>query len=217
MINLSSIFPSSVGILDGSKFLKVARDSSYKAIDNALKKYNVDPVHPLIQTENMVWDPLLTELNNFILNSTNKMLDQQGYDVSKVRLSLNDLWCQKHFKTSGHERHIHNNGAVMSGFFMIECPQNSSFLMLYDPRPGKEYGFVLPEKNQKNMSEASSIINYGPSEGELILVNSYIPHGFSRNQSDNPFTFLHFNVYATWAEQTLDTKTNHFVNKAIVI
>lgn len=217
MLNLNSIFPSSVGIIDGSRFLNVARETSSKAINDVLKKYRMDPIHPLVQTENMVWDPLLVELNNFILDSTKNMFDQQGYDTTKVRLSVNDLWCQKHYKTSGHEKHIHNNGAVMSGFFIIECPPSSSHLMLYDPRPGKEYGFVLPEKDERIMSEASNIINYAPGEGELILVNSYIPHGFSRNQSDTPVTFLHINIYASWAEQKLDTKTNHFANKAIVI
>jgi hypothetical protein len=80
--------------------------------------------------------------------------------------------------------------------------------MLYDPRVGKDYGFVLPEKDERVLSEASSIVNYGPTEGELILANSYMPHGFSRNASDKPFVMLHINVYAEWVQQKLDTKVN---------
>lgn len=213
MINLNSIFTSTVGIVEVPQFLTATKNSSNKHIEQVLQKYKIDPVHPLIQTENMVWDPQLKQFNEFVLNKTAEMLDLQGYDISKVRLSIKDLWCQKHYKMSGHERHVHNNGAVMSAFYIIECPPNSSHLMLYDPRPGKEYGFILPEKDERAMSEASNIINYAPSEGELILANSYIPHGFSRNQSDKPFTFLHINIYAAWAEQSLDTK----INKAIVI
>lgn len=220
MINLNTVFPSSVGIVNAPQFLSVTRNSSNKHIEQVLQKYQVDPVYPIIQTENMVWDETLVDFNNFVLASANEMLDKQGYDTTKVRLSINDLWCQKHFKMSGHERHTHNNGCVMSAFYIIEAPTNSCSVLFYDPRAGKEYGFVLPEKNERELTEASNIINYGPSDGELILVNSYIPHGFTRNYSDKPFVMLHINIYAEWViPQQVDTKLNTFsnVNKAIVI
>lgn len=216
-LQMNSIFPSSVGIVQAQQFLTVAKQSSNIWIEKVLQKYKVDPIYPVIQTENMVWDEKLRELNEFILAAANDMLDKQGYDTTKVRLSINDMWCQKHFKMSGHEKHTHNNGAVLSAFYMIECPANSSSLLLYDPRIGKDYGFVLPEKNERDLTEASNIINYAPTEGELILANSYIPHGFTRNASDKPFVLLHINIYATWVEQKLETKLNTFGNKAIVI
>lgn len=208
MIQLNTVFASSVGIIQAPQFLSATKRASNEAIEQVLQKFTVDPIYPVIQTENMVWDPNLREFNEFILQKSQEYLDQQGYDTTKVRLSINDLWCQKHMKTSGHERHTHNNGAVLSAFYIIECPNNSSHLMLYDPRVGKDYGFVLPEKDERVMSEASSIVNYGPSEGELILANAYIPHGFSRNVSDKPFVMLHINVYAEWVRQKLDTKMN---------
>lgn len=208
MIQLNTVFASSVGIVQAPQFLNATKKASNEAIEQVLQKFRVDPIYPVIQTENMVWDPSLREFNEFVLQKSQEYLDQQGYDTTKVRLSINDLWCQKHMKTSGHERHTHNNGAVLSAFYIIECQDNSSHLMLYDPRVGKDYGFVLPEKDERIMSEASSIVNYGPSEGELILANSYIPHGFSRNVSDKPFVMLHINVYAEWVEQKLDTKVN---------
>lgn len=216
MINLNTVFPSSIGIINAPHFLPTVRRASNEAIDQVLRKFTVDPIHPVIQTEEMVWDKNLVNFNNFVLDSAKEMLEKQGYDTSKVILSINEMWCQKHLKISGHERHTHNNGCVMTAFYIIECSNNSSHLMIYDPRVGKEYGFVLPEKNERELTEASNIINYGPSEGELILVNSYIPHGFSRNVSDKPFIMLHINIHALWAEQ-VDTKLNTFSNKAIVI
>lgn len=214
MIQMNTIFQSSVGIVQAPQFIKTVSAASNKAMEQVLQKLRVDPIYPIIQTENMVWDANLREFNEFVLQKSQNYLDQQGYDTSKVRISINDLWCQKHMKTSGHERHTHNNGAVLSAFYIIECPNNSSHLMLYDPRAGKDYGFVLPEKNERQMSEASNIINYAPSEGELILVNSYVPHGFSRNVSDKPFTLLHINIYAEFVQQQIDTKLN---NKAIIV
>lgn len=214
MIQMNTIFQSSVGIVQAPQFIKTVSAASNKAMEQVLQKLRVDPIYPVIQTENMVWDANLREFNEFVLQKSQNYLDQQGYDTSKVRISINDLWCQKHMKTSGHERHTHNNGAVLSAFYIIECPNNSSHLMLYDPRAGKDYGFVLPEKNERQMSEASNIINYAPSEGELILVNSYVPHGFSRNVSDKPFTLLHINIYAEFVQQQIDTKLN---NKAIIV
>lgn len=216
-IQLNPVFSSSIGVIEAKQFLNVASDVSDHYIHEALKKYKMDPTYPLIQSGNMVWDKNLVDFNNFILSTANDLLDKQGYDVTKVKLSINDMWCQKHFKMSNHERHVHNNGAVLTAFYMLECPANSCHLLFYDPRVGKEYGFVLPEKDERALTDASNIVNYGPSEGELIMTNAYIPHGFTRNASDKPFTFLHINIYAEWVEQKLDTKVNTFSNKAIVV
>lgn len=217
-VQMNSIFPSSIGIVNASQFLNVTRQRSKQWIELAKLNYQIDPIYPVVQTENMVWDDSLVKFNEFVLASANEFLDKQGYDISKVQLSINDLWCQEHYKMSGHEKHVHNNGAVISAFYIIECPDNSSYMLFYDPRVGKEYGFVLPEKNERELSEASNIINYGPSNGELIITNSYVPHGFTRNRSDKPFVFLHINIYATWLEpQKVDTKLNTYSNQATVI
>jgi len=216
-IQLNSIFPSSVAIVQAQNFLEIAKRVSNIEFQKVLQKYQVHPVYPVIQTENMVFAHELREFNEFVLHSADEMLDAQGYNVRKVRLSINDLWCQKHMKSSGHERHVHNNGAVLSAFYMLECPSNSSSMLFYDPRAGKEYGFVLPEKDERNLTEASNVVNYTPSEGELIFANSYIPHGFTRNLSESPFTFIHINIYASWLDQKVDTKLNTFTNQAIVV
>jgi hypothetical protein len=134
---MSAVFPSSVGIIDGTKFLPEAKSASNKWLRLAKQRYQLDPIYPVAQSENMVQDENINEFKTFILNKAAELLDMQGYDVSKVDLYLGDLWCQEHGKGSGHERHTHNNGAVVSGFYFLECPPNSAAMMLYDPRAGK--------------------------------------------------------------------------------
>lgn len=205
-MQMNAVFPSSVGIDQQPKFLREVRTAAKKWIDSSKQKYQIDPIYPVAQSENMVHDENIIEFKTHILNKAAELLDQQGYDVSKVDLYLGDLWCQEHHKGSGHERHTHNNGAIVSGFYFLECPENSAAMMLYDPRSGKDFGFVLPEKDEKQMTEASNIINYMPTEGELVLVNSYVPHGFTKNRSDKPFVFLHLNVYAQFRAQAEQPK-----------
>jgi hypothetical protein len=38
------------------------------------------------------------------------------------------------------------------------------------------------------------MINYHPKEGMLMLTNAWLPHSFTRNMSDKPMRFIHFNV-----------------------
>lgn len=45
-----------------------------------------------------------------------------------------------------------------------------------------------------NATYASTIINFQPKPGELYFGNAWMPHGFTRNASEENFKFIHFNL-----------------------
>jgi hypothetical protein len=72
--------------------------------------------------------------------------------------------------------------------------------VFHDPRPGKLQGF-LPEFNTSEATLASSMINFEPKPGMLIISNAWLPHSFTRHGSDEPLTFVHFNLSVTYTPQ----------------
>jgi hypothetical protein len=52
-----------------------------------------------------------------------------------------------------------------------------------------------------DVTHASTMINFVPKEGQLMLTNSWLPHSFTRNESKKPIRFIHFNVVVSQATQ----------------
>lgn len=136
------------------------------------------------------------EFTKFICKKSFNFLDEQGYDLSNYFLSVSDLWVQEFAKNGGgnHNTHVHSNSHV-SGFYFLKCSNRTSYPVFHDPRHGKMM-IQLPEKNIKNVTEASEKINYRPKPGSLILFNSFIPHEFTVDSGLDPFRFIHFNIQA---------------------
>jgi hypothetical protein len=65
--------------------------------------------------------------------------------------------------------------------------------LFHDPRPGKVQ-INLPEFNTSNATLASDIINFDPKPGMLMFTNAWLPHGYTKNGSNKPMRFIHFNL-----------------------
>jgi ectoine hydroxylase-related dioxygenase (phytanoyl-CoA dioxygenase family) len=81
----------------------------------------------------------------------------------------------------------------MSGFYFLEVPENSCKACFHDPNRGK-LQIALPEKDESKISYASTTACYDVNPGDLIIFNSWLPHSFTPNKSDQPFKFIHFNT-----------------------
>ena len=53
------------------------------------------------------------------------------------------------------------------------------------------------EANSFEITYASNVFQMKPEPGQLVLTNAWLPHSFTRQQSDKPFRFIHFNVCLT--------------------
>ena len=187
-------FPSAVYMVEKPAYLAVARKVSDKYLKARKKDQpNVDPVYPLYQTDNMFMEPELTDLSTYILQSAWNILKEQGHNMDQFNTYFSEMWCQEHHKTSNHEEHVHGWGAQIVGFYFLDCPKDSSRIIIHDPRPGRKQ-INLPEHNINDATYASSMINFQPIAGQLFFANSWLQHSFTRNASKAPIRFIHFTI-----------------------
>ena len=177
------------------EFLEDAKVISKKFIDDRKKESVIDKVYPVIASSNLIDEKKLKPLSNKILKMASSVLMMQGYDVNLYETVLFELWSQEHQQYSGQEEHIHPH-YQMSGFYFLnvpENPENCPRVIFHDPRAVKVYS-NLSESDPLKGTYASSMINYIPEPGQLMMTNSWLAHSFTKNPSKKPFTFLHFNV-----------------------
>jgi uncharacterized protein (TIGR02466 family) len=187
------LFSSPVYIIKKPEFLKVTRTISKKFINKRKIENELNPMYPVYMTENLNSDPEMLEFANYVAQTAWNILDSQGYAMELFRTYFTEMWCQEHHTMSSMERHIHGNGAVISGFYFMDCPENSSKIIFHDPRDSKVIT-SLPEKNVSDATYASNMINFIPKEGMVILSNSSLAHSFTKNESKKPMRFIHFNI-----------------------
>jgi hypothetical protein len=188
ILSTDHIFVSALYRINKQEFLS---DAS-KVFERYMKNYTGKKNDTVKHTEFM-HDPSLQNMADYILQTSWNLLEGQGYDMNNYSTYFIDFWGQRVEKDGYHFEHVHGAGSQMTGFYIIEAPKNSSRIVLHDPRPAKRQ-LNLPETNSSDLTFASEKINYEIFPGDLIFINSWLPHGFSTNDSNFPFKFIHFNI-----------------------
>jgi uncharacterized protein (TIGR02466 family) len=187
------LFTCPVFMMDKPEFLDVTRKVSKKFISQRKKVAELNPNYPVYMTEAINFDPEMLEFANFVAQAGWDILNSQGYAMDVFGTYFTEMWTQEHHQHSTMEKHIHGNGAVLSGFYFLDVPKDSSRVIFHDPRDAKVIT-NLPEKNMDEGTHASCMINFTPKEGQLIITNSWLPHSFTKNESKKPIRFVHFNI-----------------------
>lgn len=187
------LFTCPVFMVDKPEFLDTARKVSKKFIAKRKKEVELNPNYPVYMTESINDDPEMLDFANFVAQVSWDILNSQGYAMELFSTYFTEMWVQEHHQHSTMEKHIHGNGAVISGFYFIDVPKNSSKVIFHEPKDTKTIT-NLPERNMASATHASSMINFTPIEGQLMFTNSWLPHSFTKNESKKPIRFIHFNV-----------------------
>lgn len=192
-LEYSNLFVAPIYTIDKPEFLDVARKISKKFISKRKKEEDLNPAYPVYMTENINQDPEMLDFANYVAQTGHNILDSQGYDMVKFITFFESMWAQEHHRNSAMEKHIHGNGVVLTGFYFLDCPQDSCKVIFHDPRDSK----VITSLSQKDTSQhtiSSNMINFDPKEGQLMFANSWLPHSFTKNTTKNPMRFIHFNI-----------------------
>lgn len=187
-------------MMDKLEFLDITRKVSKKFIAKRKKESDLNPNYPAYMTESINYDSEMLEFANFVAQAGWDILNSQGYAMDLFSTYFTEMWTQEHHQHSTMEKHIHGNGAVLSGFYFLDVPKDSSRIIFHEPKDSKVIT-NLPEKDMSQGTHASSMINFVPKEGQLMITNSWLPHSFTKNESKKPITFIHFNIAVQQAAQ----------------
>ena len=194
------LFTCPVFMMDKPEFLDVTKKISKKYIAKRKKESELNPNYPVYMTESINYDPEMLDFSNFVAQAGWDILNNQGYAMNLFSTYFTEMWTQEHHQHSTMEKHIHGNGAVLSGFYFLDVPKDSSRVVFHEPKDAKTIT-NLPEKNMTDATHASSMINFVPKAGLLMITNSWLPHSFTKNASKKPISFIHFNIAVQQAEQ----------------
>jgi uncharacterized protein (TIGR02466 family) len=180
-------FPSSVLRFPQTEYLPSVKEVMAEYIARVKpNQWNV------CQSESM-FDDRISEFFTKIATTSFEMLIEQGYDMTGKQTRVSELWGQEFMKGGQHIEHIHSGGSQITGFYFISVPKGGSMPIVFDPRPGKKQ-ISMRQKNTEEVNFASEQILLEVNPGDFMLFNSWLPHGFTRHESDEPFQFVHFNV-----------------------
>jgi uncharacterized protein (TIGR02466 family) len=186
-------FPSVIYTIDKPEFLDSIEPVSQEYLDVSRNNQQFNDIYPVYQTQSFQTDPRVTDFVRFIGQTSWDILAGQGYNMAPLHTFITELWCQEHLKFSGQEEHLHGHGNQISGFYFLQVPDDAPRTAIFDPRPAKQYA-NLPETDMSKATYASHAINFLPKRGQFMFMNSWLPHGFTKNPSEQPFRFIHFNI-----------------------
>jgi hypothetical protein len=194
-------------MIDKPEFLTAAREVSNQYIKE-LKKTQPQPnqIYPIYQTNNMFTEKKIEPLASYIAQTTWNILKEQGHNMAGMTTYFLEMWCQELHKMASQDEHVHGYGSQMVGFYFLDCPKDSSRIVIHDPRPARKQ-INLPETNINDATYASTMINFQPKPGQLFFANSWLPHSFTRHANKNPLRFIHFNLGVMTAPQQQSSAT----------
>lgn len=195
----SPYFSSVLYTIEKPEFLPGALEASDASLGAAESAMPMNATYPFVMSGSLSGLPQTKDLEQFIAQAAWAILDNQGYDMAQFNTIVSEFWAQKHMKFSGMEQHVHPHGVVLSGFYFLECPEGGSMVELHDPRAGKVQA-SLPMKDQSIVRECNNSIFIKPQPGLVLMTNSWLPHSFTRNSSDEPVKFIHFNISVLQAQ-----------------
>jgi len=186
-----SIFTTTVYVINKPDFLESVRAISNKYLDQSNSEESGDSF--VRMTGSYAHEESITEFTQYVSQTAWNILSSQGYAMETLATYFTEMWTQEHKKYSSMDYHSHGHGSQISAFYFLDVPENSNSLIIYDPRQSKTIT-QLPQKNDKEITSASSHVIFTPKEGMLIFTNAWLPHSFTKNMNDLPMRFVHMNL-----------------------
>ena len=181
------LFPSAVMRFSEPQHLATAKD--------VLRQYiaRVKPNQWNVCQSEAMFDDRLDALFTKIATTSFDILSEQGYDMTNKQTRVAELWGQEFLRTGQHVEHVHGDGMQITGFYFVNTPENGSMPVVFDQRAGKKQ-IAMRQQNMDEVTYASDQVILNVNAGDFMFFNSWLPHGFTRHESDEPFQFIHFNV-----------------------
>jgi hypothetical protein len=130
------------------------------------------------------------------LGKTGKsILERQGYTTGGYEIIVTEMWAQEFIKHGMNILHAHGN-TQLTGFLFLDTPENGSYPMFGDPRPGNEMSCLRPVQSQEILHSTPYIHFNNVMPGTILMFNSFLPHMITMSNTDKKTKFLHFMITA---------------------
>ena len=179
-------------------YINQARKSLKKPIKDREKKTGkkIGDHGMSYHSTSLIGDPKLKQLQEYIGATSWNAMDHMGYDMKDYELFWTEFWVQEFADKGGghHDSHIHYDNHI-SGFYFLECSENTSMPVFNDPRLAKVMS-QLPLKKPEEISFGTDKVHYKPKPGTMIFFPAYLEHQYTVDDGVEPFRFIHFNLQA---------------------
>jgi uncharacterized protein (TIGR02466 family) len=192
-LNANIYFPTVIYTIEKPEFLEAVNKIAEEELVEVRKKTPLHEIYPVHMTGNLFDKPEIIPFQFYVGQTAFNILNEQGYNLDGFETYFSEMWCQEHYKHSGMDQHTHGAGSQIVGFYFLEVPDNASRVIFHDPRAGKPL-ISWAEQDPSKATFASNMINFEAKPGMLMFTNAWLPHSFSRNESDKPMKFIHFNL-----------------------
>lgn len=197
-------FTSPVYMIKKENFLEPVITVSRRYLEKSkTRKTKKNPV--VTMTSSFIKEPEIAEFAQYVSQTAWNILSGQGYKMDNVATYFTEMWTQEHNYLSNMDTHVHGHGVQISAFYFLDVPKGGCKLVVHDPRPGKVMA-NLYDADKKKITSASHQVYFTPEAGTLVLINSWLPHSFTKNFSKTPMRFVHMNLACTLVPQASKTE-----------
>ena len=139
----------------------------------------------------LTWrSPFFEELKHLLDLHVKTFVEELDFDLEGRNLKLEDLWINILPEGGNHSAHIHPN-SVISGTTYISMPSGSSAIKFEDPRHSMMMAAPSRIKDAKEYLKPFIYVN--PSEGDILLWESWLRHEVPANNSSEERISISFN------------------------
>tara|TARA_B100001250_G_scaffold409352_1_gene433526 strand:+ start:1825 stop:2427 length:603 start_codon:yes stop_codon:yes gene_type:complete len=127
---------------------------------------------------------------NTISIKIQKAMEDMGWDLSKNKIEIPNIWSIINKRGSSNAMHIHSN-SYLSAAYYVKAPEKCGDIVFYDPRQSR---LVRKPKISKLNNLNGEEVNIKPTDGLLVLFPSYLYHSVNENLSNKERIVISFNV-----------------------
>ena len=174
------------------KILPVAKKylSDEKFLKNAWNYKNT-----FDSTFELAKQPDIVPFVDFIKNKGRSFLHNCGYDTNNLNFNV-QLFFSEMFSGDFHQRHVHPN-CLLSGIIYLQVPENSAPLMIYDPKPHRDFVMYSKLQNTSGISNPETSwdrVFFAPEVGKFLMWESWLEHEVLINKSVEGRITMVFNL-----------------------
>lgn len=191
---VSNWFSTQIISVDASSVLQCAKQK-FESVD--FGPYTVDNYKNGVTTyfsnsSEFANDVDLLPLHKLIQDVVAPVARMQGVNMDKFGVEVTEMWLNRMGKGAAHGAHVHPSGHY-SGTLYVNADDTAAPIRFYNP-VAKLWRFCPLPVSQDDNEVTCEFVTHMPTEGKMLLWNSWLEHEVLENHSTDFRDSISFNV-----------------------